>query len=237
MYFKQKPFVTTKNNILMKKTITIALLLLLCKLSAQTKEVGQFFDVKVFDGISAKLIKSSENKVIISGDDADKVSVVNKNGILKIRMQIDKIFSGYKTFVEVHYSGRLDVIDANENALIESAETIKQTDVELKSQEGGEINLSLDVQKLTVKAVTGGKLGLKGSAKTQDVTINTGGHYEADTLKTEQTVANVSTGGAAFINASEYMEAKVKAGGSIYIYGNPKVIDKQTFLGGRIIEQ
>lgn len=221
----------------MKKTITLALLLLLSKLTAQTKEVGQFFDVKVFDGISAKLIKSTENKVVISGDDADKVSVVNKNGTLKIRMQIDKIFSGHKTFVEVHYSGRLDVIDANENALIESAETVKQTNVELKTQEGGEIKLSLDVQKLTVKAVTGGKLELKGFAKTQEVTINTGGHYEADILKTEQTIANVNAGGAAFINASEYVEAKVKAGGSIYIYGNPKVIDKQTFLGGKIVEQ
>jgi hypothetical protein len=33
------------------------------------------------------------------------------------------------------------------------------------------------------------------------------------------------------------VDAKVKAGGSIYIYGKPKQINQQTILGGTIIEK
>lgn len=201
------------------------------------KETGKFDMVKVFDGISAQLIPSDENKVIISGEDASEVSVVNNNGNLKIRMQLKKTFSGHKTFVEIHYNQKLSLIDVNENAFISSPETFKQIDLELRAQEGGEIDVTVAVEKLKTRAITGGILDVKGSAKNQEVKINTGGQFEGKSLETEQTTVNVNAGGSAEVHASEYVEARVKAGGTIKIYGNPKVIDKQTFLGGKILEQ
>ncbi|RNL83441.1 DUF2807 domain-containing protein [Sinomicrobium pectinilyticum] len=202
-----------------------------------TKETGKFDMVKVFDGISAQLIPSDENKVIISGEDASEVSVVNNNGNLKIRMQLKKTFSGHKTFVEIHYNQKLSLIDVNENAFISSPETFKQIDLELRAQEGGEIDITVAVEKLKTRAITGGILDVKGSAKNQEIKINTGGQFEGKSLETEQTTVNVNAGGTAEVRASEYVEARVKAGGTIKIYGNPKVIDKQTFLGGKILEQ
>ncbi|MGS2762666.1 head GIN domain-containing protein [Sinomicrobium sp. M5D2P9] len=202
-----------------------------------TKETGKFDTVKVFDGISAQLIPSNENKVIISGEDASEVSVVNSNGNLKVRMQLKKTFSGHKTFVEIHFNQKLSLIDVNESAFISSPETFKQIDLELRAQEGGEIDVTLAVEKLKAKAISGGTLDVKGTAKNQEVKINTGGQFEGKSLETEQTTVNVNAGGTAEIYASEYVEAKVKAGGTIKIYGNPKVIDKQTFLGGKILEQ
>lgn len=202
-----------------------------------TKETGEFDTVKVFDGISAQLIPSDENKVIISGEDASEVSVANNNGNLKIRMGLKKTFSGHKTFAEIHFKQKLSVIDVNENAFISSPETFKQVDLELRAQEGGEIDINVELQKLSAKAVTGGIVEVKGTAKNQNVRINTGGQYEGDNLKTEQATVNVNAGGTAYVNASEYVEARVKAGGTIRIYGKPKVIDKQTFLGGKIVEQ
>lgn len=201
------------------------------------KETGKFDMVKVFDGISAQLIPSDENKVIISGEDASEVSVVNNNGNLKIRMQLKKTFSGHKTFVEIHYNQKLSLIDVNENAFISSPETFKQIDLELRAQEGGEIDITVAVEKLKTRAITGGILDVKGSAKNQEIKINTGGQFEGRSLETEQTTVNVNAGGSAEVRASEYIEARVKAGGTIKIYGNPKVIDKQTFLGGKILEQ
>ncbi|UGU18058.1 DUF2807 domain-containing protein [Sinomicrobium kalidii] len=202
-----------------------------------TKETGKFDTVKVFDGISAQLIPSNENKVIISGEDATEVRAVNNNGNLKIRMQLKKTFSGHRTFVEIHYNQKLSVIDVNENAFISSPETFKQVALKLKAQEGGEIDIDVELEKLDAKTITGGILEIRGTAKNQDVHVNTGGQYEGDNLKTEQTTINVNAGGTAYVNASEYVEAKVKAGGTIRIYGKPKVIDKQTFLGGKIVEQ
>lgn len=224
----------------MKKALFVMLLCSSVTLTAQepaTRSIGNFSEIKVFDGISAELIKSQENKVEISGKDASHVEVVQSGGKLKIRMGIRLMFSGHTTFVKVYYTDPIDIIDANENALIASTEPLKQVDLDLKAQEGGEIKLATEVQRLKVKAVTGGKIEVRGSAKQQDIHINTGGQYEAGMLETEQTTVDVNAGGKASVNASEYVEAKVRAGGIIKIYGNPKVIEKETFLGGRIIER
>lgn len=203
----------------------------------KTLTTGDFRELKMFDGISAELIRSDENKVVVFGEDLAEVTLVNKNGKLKIRMDINRVFDGYKTFVKVYHTNVITLLDANENSYISTSEPLKQIDLELKAQEGGVINLTTDVQRLKVKSVTGGKIEVNGSAKNQDINVNTGGQYEADGLITEQTIVRVNAGGRAYVNASEYVEARVRAGGTIRIYGAPKVIDKQTFLGGRIIEQ
>ncbi|MGB8704547.1 MAG: DUF2807 domain-containing protein [Gillisia sp.] len=41
-------------------------------------------------------------------------------------------------------------------------------------------------------------------------------------------------GGYANVNAKEYVKASTKAGGNIYIYGNPETIDQETTFGGTI---
>ena len=201
------------------------------------QNLKKFTELKVFDGISVELIKAKENKIEVTGSDVDQVAIVNKRGRLKIRMEIDKIFSGYKTFVKLYHTEDITLIDANENAYIEVIKPLKQINVTLRAQEGGEIKAALKVQRLELKSVTGGNIVTKGKAKNQNVLINTGGVYEGDALKTEQTSVNVNAGGKAYINASKYVEATVRAGGKIRIYGEPKIIDKKTFLGGRIIEQ
>ena len=201
------------------------------------QNLKKFTELKVFDGISVELIKANKNKIEVTGSDVDQVAIVNKRGRLKIRMEIDKIFSGYKTFVKLYHTEDITLIDANENAYIEVIKPLKQINITLRAQEGGEIKAALKVQRLELKSVTGGNIVTKGKAKNQNVLINTGGVYEGDALKTEQTSVNVNAGGKAYVNASKYVEATVRAGGKIRIYGEPKIIDKKTFLGGRIIEQ
>ncbi len=56
-------------------------------------------------------------------------------------------------------------------------------------------------------------------------------------FKSAQTSISVSAGGNAEINASVLVDAKVKAGGSIYVYGKPEQINKETLFGGKIIEK
>lgn len=198
--------------------------------------VEAFSELKVFDGISVKLISSNENKVVIKGEDAESVTVRKVQGKLKIRMNMEKIFNGYQTFAEVYYAQPLSVLDVNENALITSDETIEQVDLELRAQEAGQIRVVVALKRLRVKSVTGATVEAKGKAKNQVVDVNTGGGYEAGNLETEQTEVEVNAGGYADIRASEYVDATVRAGGNINIYGNPRVVDRTKFLGGTIKE-
>ena len=199
-----------------------------------TQSIEPFKEVKGFDGLSINLIKSSENKVVISGENTDKVAVVNNDGILKIRMQIGKIFSGYKTFVDLHYTQDILIIDVNEDARIVTEQMIEQDLLELKAQEGGELVVNAIVEQMLIKSVSGGIIKTNGSSNVQDVQINTGGVYEGKSFETNFSTINVNAGSRAEINARDYVKATVKAGGEVLVYGNPKKLEEKTVFGGTI---
>src|SRR5690606_30632082 len=219
------------------KSITFTLIFLITlNFYAQNpleKNVGNFSDVKVYDLIEVNLIKSNENKVVITGYDVDDVEIVNKNGILKVRMKFDKIFNGTKTFVEVHYTN-LTIIDANEGAFISSNELIEQDYIELKAQEGARIKLGLDVNNVDIKAVSAGIVETRGNANSQSININTGGIYQGKTFETKSTKVDIKAGGEADVHATQTVNAKVRAGGDIDIYGHPHTVSENKALGGRI---
>lgn len=202
--------------------------------SKLSQDLTKFSEVKAFDGISVNLIKSDVNKAVITGENIQKVAIVNNEGVLKIRMQIDKIFSGYSTFVDLYYTEKLIIIDVNEDARISSQETIKQDILELKAQEGGELVISAEVEQLLIKTVTGGVIETRGSSDLQDVAINTGGVYEGKELKTKFSTINVNAGSRAEIYASDYVKATVKAGGEVLVYGDPAKMDEKTVFGGTV---
>lgn len=199
-----------------------------------TLDLQLFTEVKGFDGLSINLIRSNENKAVITGENANKVAIVNSNGVLKIRMKIDKIFSGYRTFIDLHYSEDLMIIDVNEDAKITSKETIEQDVLELKAQEGGELEINAEVEQLLIKTVTGGVVNTSGSSDFQDVAINTGGIYNGKDLKTKYSTINVNAGSRAEIYAIDYVKATVKAGGEVLVYGNPLKMEEKTVFGGII---
>ncbi len=229
--------VLAQKPISMKYKILLLGVFFSCLSFAQiTQNLEKFREIKVFDGISVNLIKSDENKVVISGEDVNDVAVVNRDGRLKIRMEIDKAFNGYETFVEVFFTEDLDLIDVNENAFLASDHVFEQTAIELRSQEGAEMEVAVDVQKLNSRAITGGQILVKGDAINQDVMVNSGGQFNGSELITEQTEVSVNAGGQAKVNATEVVEAKVRAGGAVKVYGNPKILDSQKLFGGRIIK-
>ena len=221
------------------RTITILILFLsLQYIEAQdgaiTKNLQKFTEIKGFDGISINLIKSNQDKAVITGANTDNVAIVNNNGVLKIRMEIVKIFSGYRTYVDLYHSEELVVIDVNEDARISSDNTYVQEVLELKAQEGGELEINCEVDQLLIKAVSGGEIFTGGFSNTQDVIINTGGTYNGRTFKTKFTTINVNAGGNAEIYAADYVKANVKAGGEVLVYGDPKKMDEHTLFGGKI---
>ena len=220
----------------MKTFLTIVLLVITSVATAQNpkeQRVGDFNEVKVYDLIVVNLIKSDGPKVVITGDDIEDVVVINKNGVLKIRMKTDKIFNGDRTFVSVYYTN-LNVIDGNEGAYITSNELIEQNQIELRAQEGAHLKIGLDVDMVQIKAVSGGIVETRGKAVSQDITLNTGGIYEGKSFETSNTTVNIKAAGEADVFASKTVDARVTAGGDIFIYGNPESVKEKTTLGGRI---
>jgi len=221
----------------MKKILLVGFVLLAqLTFGQRTIVLGDFNDVKTFDKLKVTLAASTENKVVITGISQDKVEVVNKNGLLKIRMPLTKIMTGDEAQVTVYFK-KIQSIDANEGSSVKCADTFKQTTLDLATQEGAQINVTLDVDKTAIKAYSGGIIKVKGNAVTQSVLINSGGVLEASELETSQTTVSLSAGGNADVKATSLVDAKVKAGGTITIYGKPKEIRQETFMGGNIVQK
>lgn len=222
----------------MKKIFVFALIpLLYSNVWAQektTKEVAEFSEIKVFDQINAILIKSSTNKVILTGDDQGDVDIENKKGLLKIKMDFENSMDGEDVEAKVYYTEELSLIDANEGARITAEGTVKASESRIAVQEGGVVELKVDIENLFVKSTSGSVVTLTGKATNQEVVANAGGKVFNEKLETETTKVTVNAGGSAEIKASLLADAKVRAGGSISIHGNPKKIERDKVFGGKI---
>jgi hypothetical protein len=220
----------------MKRILIVPMLLAVAGMSAQkVKNPGDFDEIKVFDRISVTLFPSEENKVEISGSKSGDVEVVNNNGQLKIRMSVGRLLDGETVMAKVYFK-TLKSIDASEGSEIETGEILKQSSIIVIAKEGAQISLGLEVGSVDAKAVTGGVVALSGKADSLDAKLGTGGILKAKDLVTINTEVDINAGGEASVNATELVDADVKAGGNVTIYGHPKKIEKKITLGGSIEE-
>jgi hypothetical protein len=219
----------------MKKIIFSLLLISSIAFSQKEKNVGDFNKVTAFDRIDVTLISGNENKVILTGSGSEEVEIVNKNGELKIRMPLTRLLDGDNVSVTVYYI-KIDAVEANEGSRITSEALLNATSFDIKAKEGSEIKLNLKVDKLKVRVANGSKINVSGTAKNQDILVNSGGVYQAEKLVTNQTVITVNAGGESDVYATDLVDAKVRAGGDIIIYGKPKQINQKIVAGGTIKE-
>lgn len=223
----------------MKKTAFILFGLMTANVQAQEIEIPiteSFNEIKVYNKIEARLIPSTENKIIAKGVDKEEIEAKVRDKTLKIKSSLDNIWSEDDTMVEIYYTSA-KIIDANEGSNVISHKKISQENLTLSAQEGSRIALELEVENLESKIYTGGTIKVWGNASTQEAVIKAGGEYNAEELRTEDTDVKISAGGIATIYASNSCKAKVSAGGTITIHGNPSTIEKKTTLGGNIIEK
>jgi hypothetical protein len=220
----------------MKTAITAILFLVVSFTHAQTPielTIPQFNTIKVYDLMTVNLVKSTENKIIITGRDAQDVEYVLKNDLLKVRMKTDKIFDGGNTFVHVYYTN-LDVIDGNEGAVITSNEMIEQPQLSIMVQEGARVKAGLKIDNLKLRAVSGGIIEASGTATYQEVVVNTGGIIENHKLVTAYTTVKVQAGGEVEVYATKSVDVNVRAGGDVIVTGSPEKVSKKTLFGGSI---
>ena len=219
----------------MKKLVYSLLLISSVGFSQTEKAVGDFNKITTFDQIDVILIQSDENKVILNGSGSNEVELVNKNGELKIRMPFTKLLSGDNISATVYFK-KIDAVEANEGSHIASDDVFKTTSFDIKAKEGAQIKLKLNVARLTARVGNGSTVTVSGTAKNQDVLVNSGGIYEAERLETNQTIITANAGGDADVYATDLVDAKVRAGGDIRIFGKPKQINQKIIAGGTIKE-
>jgi hypothetical protein len=219
------------------KNLTVLLFFLSATLFAQdpiTTNLGDFSELKVFNGLTVKLVKSNTSKIEISGSQANDVSIKNANGVLKVRLKFPESFIAENVKIVLYYNNNIATLDANEGAYIISNEKINQQHLEVKVQEGAKIDLDVNIKYLVVKTVSGGIITLNGSTDNQTIDANTGGIYYGFDLQSKQTTVISAAGSTAEVNTSEILDAKAQFGGSILYKGSPEVLKSKTIVKGTI---
>jgi len=219
----------------MKKIIYIVALVVLPNLlSAQTeRKIGDFQKLSVYDGINVELIKSDTNRVEINGKNTAYIVVKNKNGDLKIRLSVERRFSGNRTKVSVFYKSLYSVI-SHEGANVFSKDTISQADLNLKANSGSRQNMIVKLNTLQATATAGAKINIKGLAKYQELSATTGAEIMASKIQNEE--ANVVSTTGALIDVSTTKDLKVnsKIGGIINVHTKTDKITEKISVGGAV---
>lgn len=219
----------------MKHILTVWVLFLALGTTAQeiSVDLDNFTEIKVYNGLHVKLLRANENKAVVTGSSREKVKINVEEGVLNIRTSITYLLKDDNTLVTVHYK-ELENLEAGQNSRIEIREKINGNYLRLRAKEGSHISATMDVKSFEGSAVTGGFLDVAGNAEKQKIDVKAGGEFKGENLKGREIEVKVNGGGNANVLAREYVNATVRAGGHIYVYGNPDQLDQQVSFGGTI---
>ena len=219
----------------MKKTIFIFLLGTISLFSQVEieRDLGEFSKVSVYDGINLELVKSKENKVEISGKNTGYIVVKNKNGDLKIRLNLEKRFAGDNTVVKLFYKTLYNII-SHEGANVFSKDVIKQPDLFVKASTGSTQSLVVNLNTLKTTAATGAKIEISGESVFHETTVTTEANINAQILTTVETQAVSNTGGIVDVSASKELKVNSKLGGIINVHKKTDKIIEKISTGGAV---
>ncbi|MDF4203791.1 DUF2807 domain-containing protein [Maribacter sp. SA7] len=215
-------------------TLTLLSILTVVAQGNTTIPLEKYTELRVYDRISVTLVKGEENKIEIATADKKELSITENDGRLRLKMCSGESVLNTILNLKLYYTEALSVIDANKNSRIISTGLVIGTDLEIEAQDASTITLNIAYNNVSSKSVSGSEIKLSGTSSDQEVMINTGGKLLNKGLKTKNSTVIVLSGGSAEVYASESVIAKVKAGGTINIYGNPKSVDKDDTFGGKI---
>lgn len=219
----------------MKKILLSMMLLCFVGVNAQqiAVDLNNFTQAEISNGLKVNLIKAEENKAVITGANRDKVKLKVDEGILKINMSINHIWNEDNTLVDVYYK-QLNRVEAKQGSKVDVKEIITQPVVSFRVQEGSELRADVKVEDISASAVTGGQLNINGIADQQQIEVSSAGQFKGENLLGKVVDVTIKGGGTANVFSKEVVKARVRAGGNIFIYGDPDRVDQSTTLGGTI---
>ena len=198
------------------------------------RNLGEFTKLSIYDGINVELIKSDENKVEASGENTRFVVVKNKNGNLKIRLNVQKRFSGDRTMVKLYYKNIYSFV-AHEGSNIFSKDTIKQADLKIKGHTGSRIDIPVELNSISVTSTAGAKITLRGSSTYLEASSATGSEINARNMVIEDGEVSALSGSMVDVRAETSLEAIARIGGVINVHSKTERITEKVSLGGSVI--
>ncbi|TJZ63250.1 DUF2807 domain-containing protein [Sphingobacterium olei] len=215
-------------------SVAFIVLMIQTGFSQLSRSIGPMCELDVTDKINVILIPSDNNEVVITGELANQVEIIETNEVLRIKMASGYLLKGDQTVVTV-YTPKLNRIAARKGAHVQMEKgEIKVDSLLLTANEGAKLNLIIHVDYLESYSTAGSTTDLSGQATKQEANVAFGGKYIAKDLISEEAYARVNAGGNCEIHAKQSVDVQTRAGGVINIYGNPSERKQKKVAGGKI---
>src|SRR5690606_27027515 len=196
-------------------------------------DLDNFNKIEVTRGLKVNLTSAKENKAVIIGNSRDKVKVNVERGILKVSSGLNQLLETDNTLITIYFKD-LQNVEARQNSRVEFCQKITQPLLILKSREGSDIFANIEIENLVAGLATGGSITVIGKADIQEIDVKAAGDFRGENLLGRNVNIKLTGGGTANINAKNYVNAAVRAGGIVHIYGNPEELIENITFGGTI---
>ena len=201
----------------------------------QQKTIGEFTELIIKDGLHVTLISGDKNAISITSENKKGVTVINKDGRLKISMKPFQTLKGIDANIELFFTGDISKVEVSRGAYLSVLDTLQTKELHIRSKKGAEIELSLIAKKVNYTANTGGKIIVAGEVEQQQIRISSGGTVDAQRTLSKESIAQITFGGSCEVQATSLFDLTTRFGGVARVYGNPlKTVHNKT-LGGSIL--
>ena len=223
----------------------------------KNKEFKMSFDeIKVVQSISAEVVKSEEEKVVITApsDILDDIMVENTNGKLYIHFKSGSNISARNVAAKI-FAKDFTAVKASSSASIifKDKFTQERTDIEVSSSADITGNLeanemSIDVSSsgsftgkiwtvnLESEATSSGDINISGKAKNANLSASSSGTLNAQKLIADNADIKASSSGDVSLSVSKQVNASASSSGDINITkkGNLNILSSKESSGGSI---
>ncbi len=201
---------------------------------SETRDLRNFDELRVSEGIKLTAQKGSENKIEIEVDyiDLDEVVTEVRGGKLVVRLVRGRYRRKYIK-ATLTYTDDLREITANTAAEIIIKDKVTTRSLDINTSTSGLVEIEVEVDNLELSASTSGRIDIKG--KTEDIRAgaSTGGTIYAYEVEALEGSAKANTGADIRISVEDYLQASAGTGGSVRYKGSPKT-DVRTNTGGSV---
>ncbi len=202
---------------------------------SETRSVDSFRGIKSSEAIDVYLKKGTKEsvKVEVTGIRLSDVLTEVSGTNLRIHRREGNYRNSNTVKVYVTYVN-LERISVSSASNVFSENPIKSSSMEINISSAASVEVSLDVDHLTVDASSAGDAVLAGKANTFEVEANSAGDIDAYALESLVVRASANSGGSAKVTVTKELDAQANSGGSIRYRGSPTKTNTDSNSGGSV---
>lgn len=203
----------------------------------ENRTVTNFDKIEAKTGLEVILEQGSSTIVKVEADQnlLPHIFTEVKDGTLIVRTDKNIIdASSRKIYVQ---SPHFTSIQVSSGASVSAVAKISESNLNLDTSSGSNLNLAVTVDNLTCSSSSGSEMDIKGTARNVNADTSSGSSMDIDELRAINGVASASSGSSIEINVTESLKADASSGASIDCASKPKTLTVDESSGGSVSTQ